>query len=231
MRKGDETKQEILQVSERLFCSKGYDETSIQNILDVIHGSKGGFYHHFVSKEDVLRTICQRRAEAAAERAGKAAAETADPLKRLALVLSRFLPFQREDLSFMCMLMPILDRTESAFVRVCYQDALAEAFLPLLREAENACRAADITRPVVPEPYGPVLTLLNACWYEAARLFVRDARGGVKTDPAQLLSLMDTARRCIEALLDAPFGSIALLPLETWYAFAEEAGSRMKFGS
>ncbi len=231
MRKGDETKQEILQVAERLFCSKGYDETSIQNILDVIHGSKGGFYHHFVSKEDVLRTICQRRAAAAAERAGKAAEEVTEPLRKMNLILSRFLPFQWDDLSFMCMLMPLLDRTESAFVRVCYQDALAEAFQPLLEAAEKACRAAEVTRPVVQEPFKPVLTLLNACWYDAARLFVGDAHAGRKTDPAQLLALMDDSRRCVEALLDAPFGSITLLPLEEWNAFAEEANQRMKLGA
>lgn len=228
MRKGDETKQEILQVSERLFCSKGYDETSIQNILDVIHGSKGGFYHHFVSKEDVLRTICQRRAAAAAERTAQAAGETVDPLQRMNLILSRFMPFQREDLSFMCMLMPLLDRTESAFVRVCYQDALADAFLPLFDAAEQACRAANLTRPAVPEPGKPILTLLNACWFNAARMFVQDAHAGKKTDPAQLLALMDANRKCVELLLDAPYGSITLLPLEEWHAFAEEANQRMK---
>lgn len=54
MRKGDARKLEILSVSEQLFCRKGYRETSIQDILDVMKVSKGSFYHHFESKDQVL---------------------------------------------------------------------------------------------------------------------------------------------------------------------------------
>ena len=66
MRKGDEKRQDILSVAERLFCQKGYKETSVQDILDVLKTSKGSFYHHFESKEQVLQKICESRAEAAA---------------------------------------------------------------------------------------------------------------------------------------------------------------------
>lgn len=62
MRKGDEKKAEILAVSERLFLTRGYEATSIQDILDVLHTSKGGFYHHFVSKDAVLSTLCTQHA-------------------------------------------------------------------------------------------------------------------------------------------------------------------------
>ena len=43
MRKGDEKRQEMLNVAERLFCLKGYEATSVQDILNVLHSSKGGF--------------------------------------------------------------------------------------------------------------------------------------------------------------------------------------------
>ena len=71
MKKGESTRLEILQVADRLFCSKGYDQTSVQDILDIIHGSKGGFYHHFPSKDAVLQTLCQQRAERAKARANE----------------------------------------------------------------------------------------------------------------------------------------------------------------
>ena len=73
MRKGEEKKQEILTVAERLFCLKGYRETSVQDILDVLKASKGGFYHYFESKEAVLETLCTERAQKA-----KAQAESGD---------------------------------------------------------------------------------------------------------------------------------------------------------
>jgi len=65
MRKGDQTRQDMLAAAERLFLSRGYEATSVQDILNVLHASKGGFYHHFSSKEDVLKLLCTQRAERA----------------------------------------------------------------------------------------------------------------------------------------------------------------------
>ncbi|WP_223068609.1 TetR/AcrR family transcriptional regulator [Paenibacillus caui] len=47
-------KQEILQAAEQLFLSNGYEKTTVEDILRKVGLSKGGFYHHFQSKEDVL---------------------------------------------------------------------------------------------------------------------------------------------------------------------------------
>ena len=210
MKKGDETRKEILRVSEELFCTRGYDETSIQNILDVIHGSKGGFYHHFVSKEDVLRIICVRRTAASAEQTGRALESVTEPLARLNTVLCRMMPLHRQDWTFMAMLLPILDRPESVAVRVGYQDALLEAYLPLLRREAEKCREMETIRPVTEQPEKPALILLNACWAEAAQMLLRDIRTGSRTETGTLLELLAGYRRCVEALLDAPCDTPAL---------------------
>ena len=47
MLKGDLRKKQILETAETLFCRDGYEKTSVQDILDVLHLSKGSFYHHF----------------------------------------------------------------------------------------------------------------------------------------------------------------------------------------
>ena len=49
MKKGDARREELLATAERLFCTKGYEKTSVQDILDEMGFSKGGFYHHFDS--------------------------------------------------------------------------------------------------------------------------------------------------------------------------------------
>lgn len=53
----EETVQRILDVSYRLFMDKGYDHTTIQDIVDALGMSKGAVYHHFKSKEDILDRI------------------------------------------------------------------------------------------------------------------------------------------------------------------------------
>ena len=57
----EETVRSILDVSFRLFMEKGYEHTSIQDILDHLGGlSKGAIYHHFKSKEDILIAVTDR---------------------------------------------------------------------------------------------------------------------------------------------------------------------------
>ncbi|MDE7310376.1 MAG: TetR/AcrR family transcriptional regulator [Eubacterium sp.] len=51
----EETVHSILDVAFRLFMEKGYEHTSIQDLIDHLGGlSKGAIYHHFKSKEDIL---------------------------------------------------------------------------------------------------------------------------------------------------------------------------------
>ena len=51
----------ILDVAFRLFMEKGYEHTSIQDIIDHLDGlSKGAIYHHFKSKEDILVAVTDR---------------------------------------------------------------------------------------------------------------------------------------------------------------------------
>lgn len=56
-----ETVNLILDVAGRLFMEKGYERTSIQDIIDNLGGlSKGAIYHHFKSKEEILDAVTDR---------------------------------------------------------------------------------------------------------------------------------------------------------------------------
>ena len=49
-RNSHETRKKILEVSKNLFLEKGFDNTSIQDIIDGLGGlTKGVIYHHFES--------------------------------------------------------------------------------------------------------------------------------------------------------------------------------------
>ncbi len=57
----EETFQLILDVAFRLFMEKGYENTSIQDIIEHLGGlSKGAIYHHFKSKEDILIAVTDK---------------------------------------------------------------------------------------------------------------------------------------------------------------------------
>lgn len=54
----EETVSLILDTALKLFIQKGYEHTSIQDIIDRLGGlSKGAIYHHFKSKEEILVAV------------------------------------------------------------------------------------------------------------------------------------------------------------------------------
>ena len=63
----EQTQERIVEASIKLFIEKGYEQTTIQDILDALHLSKGGLYHHFKSKEEILEAVKQKRAQYAAD--------------------------------------------------------------------------------------------------------------------------------------------------------------------
>lgn len=56
----EERRNEILDVAERLFCTKGFDRTSTNDILNEIGIARGTLYYHFKSKEDILDGMIER---------------------------------------------------------------------------------------------------------------------------------------------------------------------------
>lgn len=53
----EQTQERIIEASVKLFLEKGYEQTTIQDILDALNLSKGGLYHHFKSKEEILEAV------------------------------------------------------------------------------------------------------------------------------------------------------------------------------
>jgi len=58
-------RREILDTALELFADHGFDGTSVNRIIEAIGISKGAFYHHFRSKDDILTAVAADLAEAA----------------------------------------------------------------------------------------------------------------------------------------------------------------------
>ena len=64
----EETVQLILNTALRLFMENGYDNTSIQDIVNNLGGlSKGAIYHHFKSKDEIFEAATEMLGEQNAE--------------------------------------------------------------------------------------------------------------------------------------------------------------------
>lgn len=82
-------KKEILEVATKLFAKNGFENTSITNICEEAKVSKGLIFHHFQSKNDLLRKIYEKTSELIIE-INKSKETTLTPKERLLELLESF---------------------------------------------------------------------------------------------------------------------------------------------
>jgi len=76
-------RQEILRTAARLFQQKGYDATSMSDVAGALKLSKGGLYHHFQSKDEILFDLMNQAMDVTQERVVEPVRKIADPEERL----------------------------------------------------------------------------------------------------------------------------------------------------
>ena len=103
-------KQQTIQAAIELFATQGYENTSIAQICQHAHVSKGLVFHHFKNKEDLLRAVFLRMAEIITE-----VGERAAPLSDDASAKARFI--QLVDQIFLSM----ADEEQKLFYQLDYQ--------------------------------------------------------------------------------------------------------------
>ena len=57
MKKGEKRKMELLQIAYRLFLTRGYENTSVDGIIEEAGIAKGTYYYYFESKEQMLEEV------------------------------------------------------------------------------------------------------------------------------------------------------------------------------
>jgi TetR/AcrR family transcriptional regulator, transcriptional repressor for nem operon len=55
------TRGQIVEAADRLFYRQGYEHTSFSDIADAVHISRGNFYYHFKTKDEILDAVIGAR--------------------------------------------------------------------------------------------------------------------------------------------------------------------------
>ena len=79
MKKGERRKQELLKIAYEMFISRGYDNTSVDELIEQAGIAKGTYYYYFSSKEQMLEEVIDMMLEEQVEHA-KAILETDIPV-------------------------------------------------------------------------------------------------------------------------------------------------------
>lgn len=101
MRAAD-TREQIVEAADRLFYEQGFEATSFAHIADETGLSRGNFYYHFKTKDDILEAVIARRLAATEEMlaAWEDASET--PERRIASFIEILVANQAKIMAFGC---------------------------------------------------------------------------------------------------------------------------------
>ena len=214
MKKGDLKKQEILNTAEKMFCQNGYEQTSVQEIIDRLNSSKGSFYHHFTSKEAVLEGICLNRASQIYSAAEKECITSSSALARLDILLSGMIPFRDEKLQFILMLLPVFLLPEGRIIKQYFCDAISEQFYLAICNQIKA--AQDNEELFYTEPDNAakiIISIVNMLWVQISDIIIKAEIKKAMPDLSECLHITECCRMCIERFLGLPYGSINLLDM------------------
>ena len=94
--KGEKRKQELLNIAYQMFVQKGYEETSIDEIIAEAHIAKGTYYYHFPSKEATLEAVIDMMLNNEVQRAREILSAPLSVPQKLIGVITSLRPEQNE---------------------------------------------------------------------------------------------------------------------------------------
>jgi AcrR family transcriptional regulator len=203
---------ELVDCAQRLFLERGYERTTINDVIAATGLSKGAFYHYFRSKEDLLEAIAQRFAEQSLVFVDALKAEPGrDALASLNLMLAVGREWKLEYMRELRAMFTTLLKPENA---VLYQRIVAAVFAvltPML--AAIIERGQDEGTFAAGDPRVSAETLLQLA--NGRRPVIIDALAIAETDPAAGLERVAGRVRAEEGIVDRilglPAGSVKLI--------------------
>jgi AcrR family transcriptional regulator len=77
------TREHIVDAADRLFYQQGFEHTSFTDIADLVQISRGNFYHHFKTKDDILDAVIALRFSRTQSMLEQWEADGATPMARI----------------------------------------------------------------------------------------------------------------------------------------------------
>lgn len=210
MRKGEQRKRMILETAERMFYRNGYDDTSVQDIIDALSLSKGGFYHHFESKSQLLETLCEEKVDQSLENAQVALdAMDENAIDRINALFSEGGIWREENIDFIALFIRVAYRDDNLIMREKFRRLTTQGMLPLLHENILRGVSQGVFFTTFGESIGKIIMqIMNNLTDEIALSL--DGEGDSEKILVEILDNLDLYRHSVERLLDAPYGSLIL---------------------
>lgn len=168
-----ERKNEILDVAEKLFCTKGFDQTSTNDILKEIGIARGTLYYHFKSKEEILDAMIERILDTIIQRAAVIANdETRSVYERLTNTI-RALNVENDT---GLMIMEEVHRPQNALMHQKMQEQMLARVNPLITKIIKDGMEQGIWDSNYPEETVEMILLYSNTVFDSLRIYTKEER-------------------------------------------------------
>ena len=162
MKKGERRKRELLEIAYRMFLTSGYENTSVDEIIDAAGIAKGTYYYYFESKEQTLEEVIGMMIEKEAEAAEAVVASPLPVPQKIVGIIASIRPAPEEK--------PIegaLMRPENSLMHQKIKRRLVEKVVPILsRVVKEGVEQGVFSCDNIPERVRMMLVLSNEVFDE-----------------------------------------------------------------
>ncbi len=214
-------RSEILEAAQRLVFTRGYEDMTVQDILDALHISKGAFYHYFDSKQALLEALIDRMIDEIME---VLAPVVQDPHLRAPEKLQRYFDagarWKTAKKSLMLGLLRIWSADENAIVREKQRVTTIKRIAPMIMEiVQQGIREGAFSSAFPDQASEMVLSLMQGLGDAIVAVFLSPASDERQLERTRELGAAYTD--AIERVLGAPAGSLHLIDsdvLKSWFS-------------
>ena len=169
MKKGERRKQELLQIAYRMFISRGYENTSVDEIIEEAGIAKGTYYYYFKTKEQMLEEVIRMMIDRETETA-KQILEAEIPVpQKIIGIISSLRPTQEERPIEGALMQP-----ENIVMHEKTRKEIVEKAVPLLSEVvEEGIAQGVFSCDHIPERVR-MLLVISSNTFDDGRFTVRD---------------------------------------------------------
>jgi AcrR family transcriptional regulator len=203
-----------------LIQTRGYEQFTVQDILDATQASKGAFYHYFDSKDALVDAVVDRMAEQATERVAPVLEDptlsSTEKLERLFAGMARF-KAERKDLVLAILRIWMSD--DNAIVREKLRRQVATRLVPWLERIIGQGIAEGTFTTCYPDHLARVLaTLVQGMSELASELWVERQLGTITLE--EVVMTFEAYKEAFERIVGVPPGTLKFLDdatIEFWF--------------
>ena len=209
----DERHAEFLDVALRLFYSKGFDNTSVADIVDAVDVAKGTFYHYFDSKADLLNELVARvYRETVASLEPLVADESLSAPEKLERLFTFIGNWKAANRDFVLQTARVVYRDENALLRMRMTAEATAMVAPLYAAIIRQGVAEGAFDVDYPDETAEIILQMGMTFSDA---FARALMSGTGDELLPTLERRVAAyERSIERVLGAEEGSLTLLDMQ-----------------